>query len=211
MVLRRRAGLTAALAALLGGAARAHSGAESWEQSIGDLVVFVTTLGLVVGLGWQGLAPLFRGQAGMSPGTRLLVAGLTLGLLGSLLVAVGKGTLWKVVSPPPPPPESFSSRSEHGGAVARAGSYYVELARSGDEFRVWLSDELRRPIEPAHFAGSVQAGGRTAPLEARAGHRAARLGVRPPARISVDLQVPGDRILLPWSMDAAGRLVPGER
>lgn len=202
MVLRRRAGLTAALAALLGGAAHAHSGANNWEQSLADLVVFATALAVVLGFGWQGLAPVFRSRT-----SRVLV-GL---LLAALLAAVLKGTLWKAIAPPPPPPESFSSRSERGGAVARAGSFFVELSRSGDEFRVWLSDELRRPIEPRFFPGVIRAGNAAAPLEPRAGHRAARLPVRPPTTVTAELELPGGPIRLEWSMDETGRLVHRER
>lgn len=202
MVLRRRAGLTAALAALLGGVADAHSGANNWEQALGDLAVFGTALAVVLGFGWQGLAPLFRNRA-----ARVLV-GL---LLAALVGAVLKGTLWKAIAPPPPPPESFSSRSERGGAVARAGSFFVELARSGDEFRVWLSDELRRPIEPRFFPGEIRAGNASAPLEARAGYRAACLPVRPPTTVTALLELPGGPVRLEWNLDAAGRLVHKER
>lgn len=209
MVLRRTPGLTAALAALLGGVAHAHSGEVTWQQSLGDLAVFTTALGILLGLGWQGLAPLWRGE-GLGRGSRWVLAGLTVGLLVALLAAVGVGTVGRVISPPPPPPESFSSRSERGGAVARTGSYFVELSRRGDEFRLWLSDELRRPIGPEHFSGTLAAGGASAALEARAGYRSARLAVRGPASVEVDLAVPGDRMRLVWKIDEAGRLAPGE-
>lgn len=202
MVFRRRAGLTAALAALLGGVAEAHSGGNNWEQALGDLVVFATALAVVLGFGWQGLAPVFRSRT-----SRVLV-GL---LLAALLGAVLKGTVWKAIVPPPPPPESFSSRSERGGAVARAGSFFVELSCSGDEFRVWLSDELRRPIEPRFFPGEIRAGNASAPLEGRAGYRAARLPVRPPTTVTALLELPGGPVQLEWDMDAAGRLVHKER
>lgn len=189
----------------LGEPALAHGGGPGvpeWQQSLGDLAVLGLALVVALVLGGNALAPLLRGV----PRRRLLALSLVPAvLLAWMLSLLARGTVGRVLFPEPPPPEYRSARAERGGAVATAQGYHVELSRSGDELRLWLSDSYRRPIEPAHFAGTLEVRGRALPLEERAGHRFARA---PGAggEVTATLEVPGGTLRIRWSLGPGGRV-----
>lgn len=102
--------------------------------------------------------------AGLLRGRRAGIAVLV-GLAATLALALGGGAL------------AHEAAGRHGGRVADAGSYHVELVTRGPEVVVYVSDGMQKPVPADGFRGTailvVQGKPARVPLEPLTGDRLA--------------------------------------
>lgn len=189
------------------------------EEALGDLVLFLVTLGVLLVLAGLGLRQLLAREAGDPDRRRELVGwgALATALVGGWVVVMARGTLVDLLQPAPVAGEEgyHEHTPHHGGLVSMWRDYHVEVTRfRGDEYRVYLSDAYRREIAWQFFTGTLTVKGVERELLPGPGGPY-RFAVFPPAEIPVEvlvhLEIPGGQFRLKFLFDTTSPLHPPDR
>lgn len=144
----------------LAGLVFAHGGDPSNlppTELFGNWALAIVTLLLTGGMARLALQPVF--EEAETRKERSELAGWTAISLGLLLLMGAWITRQSVVEAVSPPAilTDHQHAVYHGGVLSMWGDYHAELARvESGEFRMWLTDNYRRPISSEFFSGTIR-------------------------------------------------------